>query len=191
VRMMRWIRQELAGAWRSVRYDVARRDSPSRQRTEVLYPEYDAYQRPPRRGYAAVGLGAVVAAGVAAVYVAVAGGLGALLSPIASAVPGLGGGAPAVRSTGTGAPVAQQPAGGPHAVSRPSRVPVRQVPSATRPAEVPAVAPAVVSTCPCPVPVPTPESPSPTTGHSPSPSPSPSVTPSPSASPDGGAVEQP
>jgi len=186
--MMRWIGQELAGAWRSVRYDVARRASPSRQPTEVLYPEYDAYQRPPRRWYAAVGLGALVAAGIAAVYVAVAGGLGALLSPIASAVPGLGGGAPAVRSTGTGAPAARPPVG--PSASRVTRAPVRHA-AASRPAEAPAVAPSVTSTCPCPAPVPTPQSASPTPEHTTSPPPSPSVTPSPSATPAGGTVEQP
>jgi hypothetical protein len=184
---VRWIGRELTGVWRSVRYDLARRANPSRQPTEVLYPEYDAYQRQPRRWYAAVGLGAVVAGGVAAVYVVVAGGLGALLSPIASAVPGLGGAAPAVRSTGTGAPAAQQPVV-PSGAGR-SRAPVRHAPTspaARRPAEVPA--PNVAST---PVPVPTPQSASPTPGHSPSPSSSPSVTPSPSPTPTGGTVEQP
>jgi hypothetical protein len=186
---VRWIARELTGAWRSMRYDLTRRADPSRQATEVLYPEYDAYRRPPRRWYAAVGLGAVVAGGVAAVYVAVAGGLGALLSPIASAVPGLGGGAaPAVRSTGTGAPAVQQQV--PLSASRPARVPVRRAPGSTapsRPAEVPAPAPAVST----PVPVPTPQSPSPTPDHSSSPSSSPSVTPSPSPTSPGGTVEQP
>jgi hypothetical protein len=183
--MMRWIGRELVGAWRSVRYDLARRPNPSRQPTEVLYPEYDAYRRPPRRWYAAAGLGALVASGVAAVYVVVAGGLGALLSPIASAVPGLGGGAPAVRPTETGAPAVQKQVA-PSAV-RPTKTPVRHasaVPS--RPAEAPA-APVVAT----PVPVPTPESTSPSAGHSTSPSPAPSVTASPSTSPTGGTVGQP
>jgi hypothetical protein len=71
--MIRWIGRELAGVWRSVRYDLARRPNPSRLPTEVLYPGYDAYRRPPRRWYAAAGLGALVASGVAAVYVVVAG----------------------------------------------------------------------------------------------------------------------
>src|SRR2546429_2100938 len=82
VRMMRWIGRELGGMWRSMRYDLTRHPDPSRQRTEVLHPEYDAYQRPPRRWYAAAGLGVAVAAGVAATYVAVSGGLGVLPTPI-------------------------------------------------------------------------------------------------------------
>src|SRR2546423_6499285 len=109
--MMRWIGQELAGAWRSVRYDVARRASPSRQPTEVLYPEYDAYQRPPRRWYAAAGLGLVVAAGVAATYVAVAGGLGAVFTPIVNAVPGLSDAAPARQPAATQTPTDQHDVG--------------------------------------------------------------------------------
>jgi hypothetical protein len=184
--MMRWIGRELVGAWRSVRYDLARRPNPSRQPTEVLYPEYDAYRRPPRRWYAAAGLGALVASGVAAVYVVVAGGLGALLSPIASAVPGLGGGAPAVRPTETGAPAVQKPVA-PSAVHS-ARTPVRHAtPLPSRPAE----APAVPAAQPTPLPVPTPESTGPSTGHSTSPSPAPSVTGSPSTSPTGGTVGQP
>ena len=185
--MMRWIGRELAGAWRSVRYDLTRSPNPSRQPTEVLYPEYDAYRRPPRRWYAAAGLGALVASGVAAVYVVVAGGLGALLSPIASAIPGLGGGAPAVRSTETGAPAVQKQVA-PSAV-RPARTPVRHAtPVPSRPAEM-QVAPLAQ---PTPVPLPTPESTSsPSTGHSTSPSPAPPVTPSPSTSPTGGTVGQP
>src|SRR5947199_4206614 len=183
---MRWIGRELTGAWRSVRYDLARRANPSRQPTEVLYPEYDAYRRAPRRWYAAGGLGALVASGVAAVYVVVAGGLGALLSPIASAVPGLGGGAPAVRSTETGAPAVQKQVA-PSAV-RPARTPVRHAtPVPSRPAEAP-----VVPALPTPVPLPTPESTgSPSSGHSTSPTPAPSVTATPSTSPTGGTVGQP
>jgi hypothetical protein len=187
--MFRWIGRELVGAWRSVRYDLTRRANPSRQPTEVLYPEYDAYQRPPRRWYAAAGLGAVVASGVAAVYVGVAGGLGALLSPIAAAVPGLGGGTPAVRPAGTGAPARPPVAGAPSA-TRSTRAPVRHA-APSHPAEAPAPPAAAASPCPCPVPVPTPQSASPTPGHPTSPPPSPSVTPSTSATPTGGTVEQP
>jgi hypothetical protein len=191
--MFRWIGRELVGAWRSVRYDLARRADPSRQPTEVLYPEYDAYQRPPRRWFAAAGLGALVAGGVAAVYVVVAGGLGALLSPIVAAVPGLGGGAPAVRPAGTAAAAGPPVAGAPPA-AQPTRTPAR--PTASRPAEVQVgatgpAAPVPTSNCPCPVPVPTPQSTTPSPSHSTSPSPSPSVTPSPSPTPTGGTVGQP
>src|SRR2546430_4142615 len=82
--MIRWFGRELVGVWRSVRYDLGRRTSLSRQRTEVLHPEYDAYhQRPSRRGFVATVLAAVVTTvvgGVVGPYVAVARGLGAVLS---------------------------------------------------------------------------------------------------------------
>src|SRR5438034_124221 len=104
VRIVRWLGRELTGAWRSVRYDLTRPPNPAKQPTEVLYPEYDAYQRPPRRWYAAAGIGLVVAAGVAATYVAVAGGLGAVFTPIVNAVPGLSEAAPARQPAATGTP---------------------------------------------------------------------------------------
>jgi len=195
--MFRWIRRELAGMARSLRYDLGRRRDPARQRTEVLHPEYDAYRRPPRRWYAAIALGAVVAAAVAAVYVGVAGGLGALLNPVVDAVPGLGSVAPTSHPTGTWATA--QP-------SITTRVPA---PSHSTPGRHPSSAPATTGavpaavtgtggeatpsplpTCQCPTPVPTPESPHPTPSDSPSAAPSPSVSHSPTPTSSGSTGTQ-
>src|SRR5207245_4826680 len=87
VRIWKSVRAELNGAWRSVRYDLMRRSDPSRRDTDVLYPEYDAYTRAPRRGFAVAGMGLVVATGVAGTYFAVSGGLGSLLSTSPEPVP--------------------------------------------------------------------------------------------------------
>lgn len=72
----------MAGAYRSVRYDLARRPGPRYDRTDVLYPEYDAYEADDRRRRATVatGLAVVLAATVVGVYFAVAGGMGVLLA---------------------------------------------------------------------------------------------------------------
>src|SRR5205823_6073253 len=174
VRIVRWIGRELAGAWRSVRYDLTRGPNPAKQPTEVLYPEYDAYERQPRRWYAAAGLGLAVAAGVAATYVAVAGGIGAVFTPIVNAVPGLSEAAPARQPAAGTPPVGRQVSGrvpathsaspaGRHAAGAPA-------PDAAAPA------PVVQPTCVCPVPVPTPQTPGPTPSNSPSPTPTPSVS---------------
>ncbi len=198
MRMMRWVGREVAGMWRSVRYDLTRRPNLSRQRTEVLHPEYDAYQRPPRRWYAAIGLGALVAAAVAAVYVAVAGGLGALLSPVVAAVPGVGAASPEVRSVWSPGPARAGTAGRVAGAARgaAARNPESAPPSAgTAPAPVApgaeAAQPVPEPTCQCPAPVPTPEAPSPTPSDTPSPSPSPSVSQPPSTGPSGGTGTQP
>src|SRR5205085_10876986 len=116
--------------------------------------EYDAYQRPPRRWYAAAGLGLVVAAGVAATYVAVAGGLGAVFTPIVNAVPGLSDAAPARQPAATQTPTDQHDVG---------RVPAAASAPAARRAETTAApaapaAPVAQPSCLCPVPVPTPQS---------------------------------
>ena len=189
MRIVRWLGGELAGAWRSVRYDLTRRPNPAKQPTEVLYPEYDAYhQRPPRRWYAAAGLGLVVAAGVAATYVAVAGGLGAVFTPIVNAVPGLSDAAPAKPPAATQTPADRPDAG---------RVPAAAsaAPAARRAADTAApaapAAPVAQPSCLCPVPVPTPQSPTPTPSNPPSPSPTPSVSHSPSPSPIGSTAAQP
>lgn len=197
MRMFRWIGRELAGLWRSVRYDLARRTSLSRQRTEVLHPEYDAYRRPPRRWWAAVGLGALVAALVTAVYLAAAGGLGALLSPIVDAVPGGHPAPPAVRPVWSGAPARSTPSGrvsaGAHgAVARhPSSAPAGTPPAPDAEAAQPVLAPVPVPSCQCPAPVPTPASPSATPSNSPSATGSPSVSHPPSPTPTGGTGTQP
>jgi len=185
VRIVRWIGRELAGAWRSVSYDLTRRPGLSKQPTEVLYPEYDAYDRPPRRWYAAAGLGLVVAAGVAATYVAVAGGLGALFTPIVNAVPGLNDAAP-VRQPAVSGKRAEQPAALPVPAARSASPVARRAGVAPPPA-----APVAQPSCLCPVPVPTPQSPTPTPSNSASPSPSPSVSESPSPTTAGGTAAQP
>ena len=200
MRMLRWLGREVAGVWRSVCYDLTRRPSLSRQRTEVLHPEYDAYERPPRRWYAAIGLGALVAAAVVAVYVAVAGGLGALLSPVVAAVPGVGPASPEVRPiwppghaqpvpSGKGA-VGARGAAARHPSSAPPSVGTAPGPAAPG-VGAEAAQPVPAPTCQCPTPVPTPQVPSPPPTDPPSPTPSPSVTHSASADPSGGAGTQP
>lgn len=199
--MFGWIGRELAGAWRSMRYDLTRRADPSRRSTEVLYPEYDAYQRPPRRWYAAVGLGALVAAAVVAVYVGVAGGLGALLSPVVAAVPGAGPASPEVRpvwSPGRARPVppgkgaaGAHGAAARHPSSAPPSVGTAPAPAVPGAPGAEAAEPVPVPSCQCPTPVPTPQVPSPPPSDSPSPAASPSVTHPPSAGPSGGTGTQP
>jgi hypothetical protein len=192
VRIVRWIGRELAGAWRSVRYDLTRPPDPGKQSTDVLYPQYDAYQRPPRRWYGAAGLGLVMAAGVAATYVGVAGGLGALLTPIRAAVPGLGTSAPEhAQPAITGTPDAGRVAG--PASAKPGTSPAARRPSgAPAPAAPAGVAvPLAQPSCLCPAPVPTPQTPSPTPSDSPSPTPSPSVSHSPSPASSGSTAAQP
>src|SRR5205807_1801389 len=170
VRIWKSVRAELNGAWRSVRYDLMRRSDPSRRDTDVLYPEYDAYTRAPRRGFAVAGMGLVVATGVAGTYFAVSGGLGSLLSTNTEPVP------PAAGTVPSTAPATSPGADGTgRTLASHSTAPARHPSSAPPVPVTPPTEVIAVPSCRCPVPpVPTPNSPSPT----PVPSPSPSVTPS-------------
>jgi hypothetical protein len=82
VSWLRRVRQEVAGAYRSLRYDLARRSGPRHETTDILYPEYDAYEPDDRhrRALMATGIGLVLAGAVAGVYFVVAGGMGVLLA---------------------------------------------------------------------------------------------------------------
>jgi hypothetical protein len=185
------MRHELTGAYRSLRYDLVRRSDPAQERTDVLYPEYDAYEkedrRQPRRLALAGGVGLVVAGGVAGTYFAVAGGLGALLAgtpatgndspprpPAAS--PSAAGAQPATPTAQTtvldGSPPAGPARGGAGATPAnhvPAAVPTKRVPAPVNSTVI------ALPSCPCDAPLPTPNAPSPTPSDSPSPSPSPSV----------------
>jgi hypothetical protein len=169
-----------------MRYDLGRRPGPSREPTDVLYPEYDAYERPPRRTATAAGIGLVVAGGVAGTYFAVAGSLGGLLGVAPAGSTGALGTAAQARQPGS------TPAAGlgtMRGIVTPSATVAASPAATSRPLTTirhpgsPAADPIVAPTCPCPPPpVPTPGSPTPTPSNSPSTHPSPSESPSPSAS---------
>jgi hypothetical protein len=148
----------------------------------VLHPEYDAYERRPRRRHpylAAGSVGLAVAAFVGLTYVGVTAGLGGVLSPKA---------APSLPDTSAVSPTPDRSTA---AVPVTEPRPARSAPPSRRPAAVPA-APLAAPSCLCPVPpVPTPEASSVSPSHSPSPSPSPSVSPSPSPGPSGTGAGQP
>jgi hypothetical protein len=123
-----WLRRaayEVAGAYRSLRYDLARRSGPRHETTDILYPEYDAYEPDDRhrRAVTATGIGLVLAATVAGVYFAVAGGMGALLAYGST-------GTPADRpSTSTSPAVATSPSAGPVPTAAPLPAPYGVSPS--------------------------------------------------------------
>jgi hypothetical protein len=73
------VRREVAGAVRSVRYDVRQRVDATWSRTHPAYPEYDAYARRPRRVLIGSGITVLAAGGVAGTYLLLAGGLGGAL----------------------------------------------------------------------------------------------------------------
>ena len=166
---MSWWRRalgEAAGVYRSLRYDLTRRSGPRHDTTDILYPEYDAYEPDdrPRRAATATGVGLVLAAAVVGVYLAVAGGMGALLAygspgspasvgPSASARPSLGGSA--VAPPASPASASPSPSSSPSRTARATRTPTRR-PTTHPPTTEPAPQPPETS--------------------SPSPSPSPSVT---------------
>jgi hypothetical protein len=218
--LWRTTRNELAGAWRSLRYDLHRHSEADARRAEMFHdvtsdglsifggpiddvnPDFDEYDRPPRRRAAVVAFGALAVVGAAGSYFAVVNGLGALLTepdradafplaaeagplPMATGLPTrtarLGYGitlAPVPkpqlekRRTMAPSPTAQPRVGS--TVTKPPRVVVTPNPS-----------------CPCgPPPVPTPTSPSgrETPSGYPSGSPSPSgSSSSPTASPSAGS----
>lgn len=172
--------REMAGAWRSLRYDLTRRperaevDGP----TDVIYPEYEQSERPRRRLLAATTFGVLALAGAAGTYFAVVNGLGALVSDESPPPDPL----PAVAEPGRPAP--QGPAAAPSA-STPANAPD----AATKPTKgattgkAPVRPPAPSPTCACVTPpVPRPTSPPPV-GQSPDPAPSATPSESPSTTP--------
>jgi hypothetical protein len=104
----------VAGAWRSLRYDLERRQSrkdDGEETTDLIFPEYGTAQ-PPRRLLAAGGFGALAIAGAAGTYFAVATGLGLLVDDAYGGQPGglpaAAGGPPGVHDLGA----AELPANG-------------------------------------------------------------------------------
>jgi hypothetical protein len=100
-------RNEVAGAWRSLRYDMGRRPGPAPASAGAAAPdvtstgmstfggvpagdtgaEHDRYARPPRRVAAVAAFGVLAVTGAAGSYFAVVNGLGALLGGPAAAEP--------------------------------------------------------------------------------------------------------
>lgn len=102
--ILRAARREVAGAWRSLRYDIGHRpgtaDSPADGYPDVTSGglstfggpmadgvELDPYDRPPRRLLAASALGALALAGAAGSYLAVVNGLGTIAANSAARPP--------------------------------------------------------------------------------------------------------
>lgn len=177
---MSWLRRaryEMAGAYRSLRYDLARRSGPRHETTDVLYPEYDAYEPDDRRRRAvtATGIGLVLSGAVAGVYFLVAGGMGVLL---AYGAPGTPADRPDVSASAT---AAAGPSGSPVPTAAPLPAPYGVSPSPshrpaghatlsrrpTRPETIPATP--ATATSPAAAPTSPPDDP-------PSPAPQPSVT---------------
>jgi hypothetical protein len=173
-------RDEAAGAYRSARYELAKRSGPRHDTTEILYPEYDAYEPDDRYRRAAMagGLGLVLAAAVVGVYFAVAGGMGVL---IAYGSPGSPAQRPAASPSPSGSPV-------PTATPPPT-------PSASAPPPSPSHRPSGRATptrrATRPAPTPTGTATTRPATNSPSPAPSPSVTQSGSAGSGHAPLDQP
>jgi hypothetical protein len=189
--MWRAVRDELSGAWRSLRYDLRRKPAPEDPGSSGT-TEYDAFEGGPRRILVSSGMAALVLGGAVGGYFGVVNGMDALLQPRPATVPqpaadGLvtagpvdRGAAPARRVPATKAPVrGGQPAApaGPTVSGHggPARHPkTRPAPRRARP-PVPTPAPSC-SCAPPPAPVPSSSNPA-------SPTPTPSVSPTPD--PDG------
>jgi hypothetical protein len=198
----------MAGAWRSVRYDMGQRpaepaagDDVTSTGMSTFAGAVDQATGSPRRLVAVSAFGALAVAGAAGTYFAVAGGLGALLTetpaaaqpnPLVAAAPPAGGTSTAGMGQGrTSINHPEAAAAGPPAATpvaspaTPAAVPGRVLPRTARVAPERAGPPAP-RPCECPAPpVPTPTQPStsPSASPSASPSPSESASPSPSESP--------
>lgn len=205
----------MAGAWRSLRYDLDRRQArgaDDEETTDLIFPEYSA-ARPPRRMLAAGGFGLLAVAGAAGTYLAVASGLGLLIDDPSgqNALPSTAGNPAAVQDFGgAGLPVDEvvPPDGvigvgkgdgkgkGEIVVVREGRKGGRITPAGQQAAVEEAGGDHVPAPGPKPSPTrtkPTFPGPGPTTTRSPSPSPSvsPSASASPSASPSPSPSETP
>jgi hypothetical protein len=206
--LWRRTRTEVAGAWRSVRYDMGRRPPEPAVGPDVTSTgmstfagAVDQATGAPRRLVIVSAFGVLAVAGAAGTYIAVAGGFGALLTekPAAAQPYPLTAAAPPAGDT-SNAGLGQGPAtvSRPDAVAAaaPPAVPVASAATAATPAAVPGPmlprAPRVTAErakppaprpCACPAPpVPTPTQPSPSPSASPTPSASPSEPAGPSAS---------
>jgi hypothetical protein len=175
--MWMMLRTEFGGAVRSIGYDLRQRVS---GRSDMAFPEYDAYMRRPRRALYGGGIAVLAAGGVAGTYFALAGGLGGLIlgdhgtHPVgrpdqATATAAAHAPAPATTTTGPAVP----PAGASPSPSGKAAHKARVVPSPG----VPQPSPDPSATKPKPHPSAS-TSPRPTKSDSPSPAPDPSVSPS-------------
>ena len=201
--LWRRTRTEVAGAWRSVRYDIGRRPpepAPGPEVTSTAMNTFagavDQATGAPRRLVTVSAFGVLAVAGATGTYVAVAGGLGTLLTeksaaaqpyPLATTAPpragtsnaGLGQGPATVGRPDAPATVLSTT---PPTLRAPAAVPGRALPPAAR-VTPEQVKPPARRPCACPAPpVPTPTQPSTSPSATPSPSASPSESASPSAS---------
>jgi hypothetical protein len=209
--LWRTARGEVAGAWRSLQYDLRRRtEAEPRSGTELYDPEDlwnddhdDEYDRPPRRLVAVTAFGLLALVGAAGSYFAVVNGLGMLLTDdrVAGTLPLAADAGPAPVSTGRQAATSRLgygtaivPEAEPQPVPR--RTKRSPAPEASpEPVSAPVTTPArtvapTPTPCRCSPPVPTPTFPrgTPHSGYpsgSASASPSTSASSSPSATPGG------
>lgn len=81
VRIWPVVRNEISGAWRSLRYDLSRRaeSRPAGQPGAAEDPYRDSFEASPRRAVISTGVAALVVTGAVGSYLGVANGLGALL----------------------------------------------------------------------------------------------------------------
>jgi hypothetical protein len=177
---VRRVGREVAGAWRSLQYDMARRpESASADvTTDVLYPEYEATERPRRKLLAATTFGALSLAGAAGTYFAVVTGLGALPADEPAGQPHA---LPAVAPSSSETELPQQPAARPGTPPATAQVgtttvtPRKPSPRPVRPGPGGVARPVPSPTCACVTPpVPRPTSPPPVV-TSPDPSPTPTT----------------
>ncbi|WP_127501295.1 hypothetical protein [Actinoplanes solisilvae] len=212
--LLRRTRTEMAGAWRSLRYDLGRgtpaeppADGPDVTSTgmgtfglEGLGGQIEPAQpvRRPRRAVAVTAFGTLTVAGAAGAYLAVVNGLGSLVSgseaeagtlpprPAATTAVGLGPSSPAGPTT-KATRIARPVTPEETAALTPIEPPPAvAVPPVRSPGRTATTRPPSPE-CHCGPPVPTPTAPSPTPTPTPSPSPSDSPSPSPSPSESGDA----
>jgi hypothetical protein len=194
--LWRIARDEVAGAWRSLRYDLRRRsDADTRNghpggMLDDVFGDYDEDDRPPRKAVAVSVFGLLALVGAAGSYFAVVNGLGTLLAepPAGPDAYPLSAGAQVPEAAerqgptsrlGYGSSIAPSPAPQAAPVRRKARPTRETTPEPTRRVSSPArTVTASPSPCRCSPPAPIPTFPS---GH-PSASVSPSATPSTSAS---------
>jgi hypothetical protein len=208
--LLRRTRTEMAGAWRSLRYDLGR--APARPPAggpdvtstgmgtwsldglvEQAGPDPAPPARRPRRAVAVTAFGALTVVGAAAAYLAVVNGLGSLMGETTAAAgtfpprvvmtTGAGVAPPTRPVTPPRSPVATRRATTAAVLPPPPEPPAAAVPPPTVERTSPIRTAATNQECRCRPPVPTPTAPTSSPSPTPSPSPSESASPSPDPSP--------
>jgi hypothetical protein len=184
------LRRRLRRGWHRLRDDLRRRADGPAADTAVTYPEYDAYERRPRRLRVRLVAGSLVAVVVAGTWFAVAGGLGGLLSdPSTGPQPAGGHGTPTGHPSPSPSPGLV--IGAPTPVSSPGGHRTRTPTAPTAPTARPTSNPPSAGHSPTPTARPSSPSASPTSSPTPSatgtPTPTPSVSDTPTPTPTGSA----